>query len=194
MERSVRTTETLDADTINDAKEEVKMAKQQLQRLRMQSRSVVDPAVKRELKKKLKKHEKSFSVQKRDLQRLETRLERKSMAAYSADMEMGLDPSDRLLKMQQTSKRTAERLAEARRVANATEASAQSSLDELYLQREVLLNSRNKAKETQDIVGQARRILGRMGRRNIMNNVLWYVLVIIAIVVLSMLLYVWLFR
>lgn len=188
--------ETLDMDTINDARDEMRMAQQHLQRLRMQSRSVVDPAIKRELKKKVKKHEKTFSVQKKDLQRLVTRVEKRSITSHSSTMEMGLskDPSDRLARMQETSKRTAERLQEARRIANATEESAQSSLDELYLQREVLLNSRNKARETQGIVGQARRILGRMGRRNVMNNVLWYLLVVIAIVVLIMILYVWLFR
>eukprot|EP00940_MAST-03C_sp_MAST-3C-sp2_P001733 g1733.t1 len=186
--------DTLDEDTIHDAKEELRIAQNHLNRLKMQSRSSADAATQKDMKRKVKKHSKSLAAQKKALQKLATRAERNAMSRPSASIEIPSGADSRLLRMQEQSRLTAERLENARRMATDTERSAQSSLDELYQQREVLLNSRRKAQETQDVMGSARRILGRMGRRNVMNRILWYVMVIMAAVVLSVFLYVFLFR
>ena len=188
--------ETLDMDTIKDAQNEMTMAQQHLERLRMQARSVKDPTMKADLKAKVKKHAKTLRVQKNAIRRLSTRVEKSSISNYSS-MEMNdndVGSSDRLLRLQRTSQRTSDRLQEVRRMANDTESSAKNSLSELQLQREVLLSARQKAVDTQDIMGEARRILGRMGRRNTMNNLMWYLLMTVAIIVLTLLVYVWLFR
>ena len=186
--------ETLDHDTIQDAKEELRVAQTHLQRLKMQSRSVVDGADRKEMKQKIKKHEKIFASKKRAIQKLTARVDRVAMSERSSTSVEASGSSARLLRLQEQGRLTAERLENARRLANETERSAQSSLDELYQQRETLLNSRKKALETQDVMGQARSILGRMGRRNVYNKILWYIMVVTAIVVLAIFLYVFLFR
>ena len=118
------------------------------------------------------------------------------MTNYSSGLEMNgeYNSSNRLLRLQRTSQQTANRLDEVRRMANDTESSAKNSLSELQMQREVLLSARQKAVDTQGIMGDARRILGRMGRRNTLNNIMWYLLMTVAIIVLTLLVYVWLFR
>jgi len=182
-------------DTIKDAQKEMEMAQQHLQRLRMQSRSVKDPTMKADLKAKVKKHAKTLKVQKTAIRRLATKVEKSSMTNYSSGLEMNgeYNSSNRLLRLQRTSQQTANRLDEVRRMANDTESSAKNSLSELQMQREVLLSARQKAVDTQGIMGDARRILGRMGRRNTLNNIMWYLLMTVAIIVLTLLVYVWLF-
>ena len=70
--------ETLDMDTIKDAQNEMTMAQQHLERLRMQARSVKDPTMKADLKAKVKKHAKTLRVQKNAMRRLSTRVEKSS--------------------------------------------------------------------------------------------------------------------
>lgn len=162
----------------------------------MQSRSIIDSALKKELKKRVRVHEKSLSAQRKALQKLATRVERNAISSSSggpSSMEV-TGSSSRLLRLQQQSRATSSKLENARRIAMETERSAESSLNELYEQREVLLASRKKAQDTQDVMGQARRILGRMGRRNVINNILWYLMVVIAVILVAIFLYIFLFR
>ncbi|GAB9473771.1 Vesicle transport v-snare 13 [Globisporangium polare] len=107
---------------------------------------------------------------------------RNSMGSDNAHYERITDNTNRLLRSSKT-------LESSQRIVAETEEIGISVLDTLAQQRESLLTSHGKVRETREITTDARRVLQRMTRRIITNQIVLYTVIAVLILAICLVIY-----
>eukprot|EP00753_Platysulcus_tardus_P014192 PLAT4191.1.p1 GENE.PLAT4191.1~~PLAT4191.1.p1 ORF type:complete len:292 (-),score=99.24 PLAT4191.1:96-875(-) len=190
VERAVSSLSSLESGDPEEAKELYRKGEDNLEKASAHLKSMeielrsMSPSEKKPLQKKTREYKAELKRLQSELEAAHTRSQRGALLAGGRSSRER-DPKSaarrgRLLDAGERLDRTSDVLAESRRtIAETTEIGA-AILDDMHGQRETLLRSHARVKETRDYTSRAQGVLRRMARRAVTNKIiLWCVIILL---------------
>jgi len=175
---------------LRNVQNDVEAARSLLNNMEIEARGM-DRTIKRSYTDRIRKHRGELSELARELTRAQERAGRAELVG-GGDLEMSetsMGNRSRLLDVTDRMDRTTATLAESRRTLEETTEVAAGITVELQRNRETIESSHRKVRETRSMLGNARRLLVRMSRREIQIKIMYAFLILLMIGIISLVVY-----
>mmetsp|Transcript_21984 Transcript_21984/g.51634 ORF Transcript_21984/g.51634 Transcript_21984/m.51634 type:complete len:254 (-) Transcript_21984:139-900(-) len=180
-----------DASTeLRNIENDIGVARKLLNDMEMEARGM-DRAIKRSFTDRIRKHRSTLSGFASDLGRAQQRASRSALVG-GGDLELAetsMGNRARLLEVGDRMDRTTATLAESRRTLEETTEVAAGITVELARNRETIESSHRKVRETRSMLGNARRLLVRMSRREVQIKLMYAFLILMMLGVIILVVY-----
>eukprot|EP00035_Acanthoeca_spectabilis_P020275 m.432009 g.432009 ORF g.432009 m.432009 type:complete len:227 (-) comp17377_c0_seq1:102-782(-) len=182
--------------TIRQAEKEIERAEDLLADMQQETRSA-PPSYRTKMTARLRGYQADVEKFKRDLQSVaagggagaRNAANRDALFGGGAYADQSLDQRSRLLDNDDRLNRTSDRISNAQRIGEESEAIGAGVLSELGTQRETIIRVGGKVSNVDSNLGKSRRILNAMSRRIMTNHLIMVLIIIVLIAILGLVIY-----